>query len=100
MSEPLSADAVRHVANLARLNLTDQEVERYAADLGSILEHAKDIEALQIQDVPPSTHAIPVVNVFREDEVRPSLERDAVLSQAPQAEDGRFRVPNILGEEP
>jgi len=99
MSERLSAETVRHVASLARLEISDQEVEMFTEQLGNILGHAADIEALDIADVPPSTHAVPVVNVFRDDVVQPSLDREEVLAQAPQAEAGQFRVPRILGEE-
>jgi aspartyl-tRNA(Asn)/glutamyl-tRNA(Gln) amidotransferase subunit C len=100
MSDRLSADVVRHVANLARLDVTDEEVERFSEQLSAIAGHFADIEALDLADVPPTTHALPVTNVLREDEVRPSLDRDAVLAAAPAVEDGRFRVPRILGEEP
>lgn len=100
MSENLSTETVRHVADLARLELTEDEIKQFTDQLGVVLQHAQDIEALDIADVPPSTHAVPVVNVFRDDVVRPVLDRDEVLGAAPQAEDGRFRVPRILGEEP
>ena len=100
MSERLSPDVVRHVATLARLSITDEEVQLYTDQLGSILDHADDIEALDIGEVAPMTHALPLVNVMREDVVQPSLDRDTVLAQAPAAESGRFRVPRILGEEP
>jgi aspartyl-tRNA(Asn)/glutamyl-tRNA(Gln) amidotransferase subunit C len=99
MSERLSADVVRHVANLARLDVTDAEVELFSEQLSTIAQHFDDIQALDIADVPPSTHAVPVTNVFREDVVKPSLDRDKAIAGAPAAEDGRFRVPRILGEE-
>ena len=98
MSERLSADVVRHVASLARLDISDDEVERFTEQLGAILQHAADVEALEIADIPPTTHALALTNVLRADEARPSLDRNVVLSQAPSAEDGRFRVPRILGE--
>lgn len=100
MSERLPADVVRHVAHLARLDISEEEVDLFGEQLSAFLQHARDIQTLNIDDVPPSTHAIPVKNVFRDDEVRPSLDREEVLAQAPAAEDGRFRVPRILGEEP
>jgi aspartyl-tRNA(Asn)/glutamyl-tRNA(Gln) amidotransferase subunit C len=99
MSERIPVEQVRHVANLARLDVTDEEVELFSEQLSVIATHFDDIQNLDIADVPPSTHAVPVINVFREDVVRPSLDRDKVLASAPQAEDGRFRVPSILGEE-
>ena len=100
MSDPISRDDVAHVARLARLDLTDDELERFTGQLGAVLEHAADIAALDIADVPPTAHPLPLVNVFRDDVPVPSLDRDEVLDQAPAAEDGRFKVPRILGEAP
>lgn len=88
------------MARLARLELTDEEVELFTGQLGDILAHAEDIEALDVGDVPPTSHPLPIVNVMRPDEVVPSLDRDEVLGQAPAAEAGQFRVPPVLGEEP
>ncbi len=99
MPDRLSPETVRHVASLARLDITDEEVEQFTEQLGAILSHAQDVEALDIADVPPTTHALPLENVLREDTVRPSLEREVVLAEAPAAESGQFRVPRILGEE-
>src|SRR5687767_14375086 len=96
----ISRDDVAHIANLARLELTDDELDLFTAQLGAVLEHAADVEALDVADVPPTMHPYPLRNVMRGDEVRPGVDRDEVLSQAPAAEDGRFRVPAILGEEP
>lgn len=100
MAEPISRDDVAHVARLARLSLTDDELERFTHQLGAVLAHAADVEALDVHDVPPTAHPYALVNVTRADEPRPCLDRDEVLAQAPAAEDGRFRVPPILGEEP
>lgn len=100
MSTRISADEVAHVAALARLSLTPSELELFTEQLGDVLEHAADVEALDLDDVEPLAHPLPLVNVLRVDEVTPSLDRDEVLSQAPAAEDGQFRVPRILGEEP
>jgi len=91
---------VAHVAVLARLDLTEDELERFTGQLGAVLEHAADIAALDIADVPPTAHPLPLVNVLREDVPVPSLDRDEVLAQAPAVEDGRFKVPRILGEAP
>ncbi|GJM37206.1 MAG: glutamyl-tRNA(Gln) amidotransferase subunit C [Acidimicrobiales bacterium] len=91
---------MEHVARLARLELTDEEIELFTGQLGDILEHAADIEALDVGDIAPTSHPLPIVNVFRTDEVVPSLDRDEVLGQAPVAESGQFRVPPVLGEEP
>ncbi|MCB1003807.1 MAG: Asp-tRNA(Asn)/Glu-tRNA(Gln) amidotransferase subunit GatC [Acidimicrobiales bacterium] len=100
MPTPISRDDVARVAQLARLTLTDDELDRFTGQLGAVLDHARDIEALDIDDVPPTAHPYPLVNVLRADEVGATLDRDEVLAQAPSAEDGRFRVPPILGEEP
>jgi aspartyl-tRNA(Asn)/glutamyl-tRNA(Gln) amidotransferase subunit C len=93
------ADAA-HVARLARLDLTDDELERFTDQLGAVLEHARDVEALDTAGVPPTAHPLPLRNVLREDRVVPSLSRDEVLAQAPAAEADRFKVPRILGETP
>lgn len=100
MSSRISPDQVRHVANLARLALTDDEVAGLAEDLGVILDHAQDVAALDLEGIPPTAHPIPLENVLRPDEVRPSLDRAEVLAAAPEAEDGRFRVPRIMGDAP
>lgn len=99
MPERLSPEVVAHVALLARLDLTDDELALYTGQLSAVLEHAADVEALQLDDVPPTLHPLPLVNVLREDEPRPGLDRDEVLAMAPDVEDGRFRVPRIMSEE-
>jgi aspartyl-tRNA(Asn)/glutamyl-tRNA(Gln) amidotransferase subunit C len=90
---------VAHVARLALLDLSDAELDVYTGQLAAVLDHAADVEALDLTDVPPTSHPFPLRNVFRRDEPEPGLDREEVLSQAPSAEDGRFRVPPILGEE-
>jgi len=100
MTERITRADVEHVATLARLALAPDEVEQLTEQLGVILDHAEDVAALDLDDVEPTAHPLPLVNVLRPDEVRPSLDRDEVLAQAPAAEDGRFRVPRILGEAP
>jgi aspartyl-tRNA(Asn)/glutamyl-tRNA(Gln) amidotransferase subunit C len=100
MSDRLSHTDVEHVANLARLALSAEEIEQFTEQLAVILDHAEDVAALNLDGVEPTAHPLPLVNVLRPDEVRPCLDRDEVLSQAPAAEDGRFRVPRILGEAP
>jgi len=97
----ITRDDVAHVARLARLNLTDEELDRFTPQLVAILGHAEDIESLEIgEDVPPTAHPLPLANVLRPDVVRPSLDRDEVLAVAPAVEDHRFAVPPVLGEEP
>ena len=93
----ISASDVIKVARLARLDLTPDEVERMTAQLGSMLEHFADIDALELASVEPMTQPYPLRNVFREDVVEPGLDRDEVLAAAPDADDGRFRVPPIVG---
>jgi aspartyl-tRNA(Asn)/glutamyl-tRNA(Gln) amidotransferase subunit C len=100
MSDRLTRDDVAKVAHLARLELSDAELDTYTEQLGAVLDHAADVAALDLADVPPTAHPLPLVNVLRVDVVGPSLDRDEVLAQAPAVEDGRFRVPAILGEEP
>ena len=96
----ITRDDVAHVARLARLELTAEELDEFTVQLAAVLDHAADVEALEVDDVPPTAHPLPLVNVLRPDEIRPSLDRDEVLAQAPFAEDGRFRVPPVLGEAP
>jgi aspartyl-tRNA(Asn)/glutamyl-tRNA(Gln) amidotransferase subunit C len=98
--ERITAADVAHVARLARLDVTDDEVALFTEQLGAVLDHAADVAALDTAGVPPTAHPLPLHNVLRADETRPSLDRDEVLAQAPETEDGRFRVPRILGEEP
>ena len=100
MTERLSRDDVSKVALLARLELTDAELDTYTDQLAAIIDHAADVAALDLADVPPTAHPLPIENVLRPDVVTPSVDRDEVLSQAPSVEDRRFRVPAILGEEP
>jgi aspartyl-tRNA(Asn)/glutamyl-tRNA(Gln) amidotransferase subunit C len=97
VSERISADVVAKVAHLARLALTPGELDRYTHQLADMLDHFADIDALDLADVEPMTQPFPVQNVFREDVERPSLDRDEVLAAAPAAEDGRFRIPPVLG---
>lgn len=96
----LTRDDVAYVARLARLRLTDDELDHFTAQLASVLDHAEDIEQLNVEGVLPTAHPLALANVVRPDEVRPSVDRDEVLAVAPAAQDGQFRVPAILGEEP
>ena len=93
---PLDRAAVDHVARLARLDLTDAERERMQAELTQILEHADKIQELDLDNVEPTAHALPLRNVMRPDEVRPSLSQERALANAPEVEDGRFKVPRII----
>jgi aspartyl-tRNA(Asn)/glutamyl-tRNA(Gln) amidotransferase subunit C len=84
------------VARLARLDLSDEERERMQTELSHIIAHAETIQALDLDGIEPTSHAIPLRNVMRPDETRPSLDPAEALSNAPSAEDGRFEVPRIL----
>jgi aspartyl-tRNA(Asn)/glutamyl-tRNA(Gln) amidotransferase subunit C len=95
----LTADDVAGLARLARIELSEAELAHLAPQLDVILESVARVSDVAAEDIPPTSHALPLTNVFRSDVVTPSLPRDAVLSQAPAAEDDRFRVPRILGEE-
>ncbi len=95
----LTRDEVAHLAHLARLAVTDEELDLFAGQLAAVLDAVAQVGKADVADVAPTTHAVPMTNVMREDVARPSLPREVVLSQAPAAEDDRFRVPRILGEE-
>jgi aspartyl-tRNA(Asn)/glutamyl-tRNA(Gln) amidotransferase subunit C len=96
----ISRDEVAHLARLARLAVTDDELDLFAGQLDAILNAVAQVSEVSQQDVPPTSHAVPLTNVFREDVVRPCLTQQQALAGAPAAEEGRFRVPRILGEEP
>jgi aspartyl-tRNA(Asn)/glutamyl-tRNA(Gln) amidotransferase subunit C len=91
---PVEID-VAHVAKLARLDLTQEEMARLATQLATILEHAAKVGEVAAEDVPPTAYAIPRSNVLREDVPEPSLTHDAALANAPEEADGRFVVPKI-----
>ncbi len=91
---PVEID-VDHVARLARLDLTDQEKAKLRDQLGLILEHAAKVSEVAADDIAPTAYAIPRANVFRPDESTPSLKQDAALSNAPDEQDRRFKVPRI-----
>jgi aspartyl-tRNA(Asn)/glutamyl-tRNA(Gln) amidotransferase subunit C len=96
----ISREQVVHVARLARLDLTEEELDRFTGQLAAVLEHAAGVASLDTAGVEPTAHPLPLANVLRPDEPRPGLDRDEVLAMAPAAEDHRFRVPRILGEAP
>lgn len=95
----LTADDVARLAALARIQLTEQECTELAPELDVILESVASVSEVAGPDVPLATHAMPVVNVFRADIVTPSLTQEQALSGAPEEEEGRFRVPQILSED-
>ncbi len=91
---------VAHVARLARLHLTESELDLFTGQLAQVLDHAADMRSLDLAGVEPTAHPFGLVNVVRDDVVRPSLDHDVVLAMAPDAQDGRFAVPRIMGDAP
>lgn len=94
----LTREQVSHVARLARLEFTDAELDRLTLQLSQIISYAEQVSALATGDVPPTSHAIPLRNVFRPDEVGECLPQEKALSTAPEIEQGRFKVPRIIEE--
>ncbi len=92
----LTREQVVHIAELARLALTEEEIALYQEQLSAVLEYAERLQALDTDAIPPTATVLPVRNVMRADEPRPSMARDDVLANAPQAEDGCFRVQAVL----
>ncbi len=90
----IDREQVLHVARLARLRLTDEEVETMAGELSGILEHVDRIGNLDLEGVEPTSHVVALENVWRADEPRPSLPHDVALANAPEPQDGAFRVPS------
>jgi aspartyl-tRNA(Asn)/glutamyl-tRNA(Gln) amidotransferase subunit C len=95
----ITREEVAHLAHLARIELTDAELDHLAPQLSVILEAVASVSTVAAEDIPPTSHAVPLTNVFRTDERRPCLPPEQVLAAAPEVEDQRFRVPRILGEE-
>lgn len=95
----LSRDDVAHVAMLARIQLTDDELDRLAGQLDQIVDWVGKVNEVAAAEVPPMSHPLPLTNVTRPDEVRPSLTAEQALANAPEAELDRFSVPRILDEE-
>ena len=95
----ITRDEVAHLASLSRLALTDAELEHFAGQLGQIIAAVARVQEVAAEGIPPMTHAVPVVNVFREDVEAPCLTPEQALAGAPAAEQGRFRVPRILAED-
>lgn len=96
----ITRDEVLHVAGLARLALSDEELETFTGQLAAVLDHAADVEALDVSELEPMSHPYPLRNVLRDDVITQTIDRDEVLAAAPATEDDRFRVPPILGEAP
>jgi aspartyl-tRNA(Asn)/glutamyl-tRNA(Gln) amidotransferase subunit C len=98
MQERIDSEQVRKVARLARLELTDAEVEEFTGQLGAILEYVEKLNELDTTDIEPLAHCLPLANVFREDAVRASLRSEKALSNAPQRDGSFFKVPRILDD--
>jgi aspartyl-tRNA(Asn)/glutamyl-tRNA(Gln) amidotransferase subunit C len=96
----LRREDVAHVAKLARLIMSDAELDMFTEQLGQVLEHASDMNALDLEGVVATAHPFGLVNVVRDDVPRECLDHDVVMAMAPDAEDGRFAVPRILGDAP
>ena len=92
----ITRDEVRHIAELAKLQLTDDEIDLYRAQLEGILAHFRSLEQLDTSGVPPTQHVLDVQNVLRADEVRPSVSADEALANAPRTRDGFFDVPAVM----
>ncbi|GIE84003.1 Asp-tRNA(Asn)/Glu-tRNA(Gln) amidotransferase subunit GatC [Actinoplanes regularis] len=95
----ISREEVAHLARLSRLAVTEEELDRFAGQLDVILQSVARVGEVAAEDIPPTSHSVPLTNVYRDDVPQPSLTQDAALSGAPDAYEGRFRVPRILDEE-
>ena len=98
MDGKLTQEQVRHVAKLARLKCTDEEIERFTGQLGAILEYVEQLAQVDTTGVEPLAHCLPVVNVLREDKPMQGLTSDEALANAPRRDDDFFAVPRILGD--
>ncbi|BBH64466.1 aspartyl/glutamyl-tRNA(Asn/Gln) amidotransferase subunit C [Actinoplanes sp. OR16] len=95
----ISREEVAHLARLSRLAVTEEELDRFAGQLDVILQSVARVGEVAAEDIPPTSHSVPLTNVYREDVPTPSLSQEAALSGAPDAFEDRFRVPRILDEE-
>jgi aspartyl-tRNA(Asn)/glutamyl-tRNA(Gln) amidotransferase subunit C len=95
----ISREEVAHLARLSRLAVTEQELDQFAGQLDVILQSVARVGEVAADDIPPTSHSVPLTNVYRDDVVQPSLTQDEALSGAPDSAEGRFRVPRILDEE-
>ncbi len=96
---PITRDEVAHLARLSRLALSEQELDHFASQLDVIIAAVARVQEVAAEGIPPTTHALPVTNVFRDDVIVPPIGADAALDLAPASEDGQFRVPRILAED-
>jgi aspartyl-tRNA(Asn)/glutamyl-tRNA(Gln) amidotransferase subunit C len=94
---PITKEDIIHVANLARLEVGEADIETFVDQLGEVLEYVNTLKQVDTQGVPPTSHAISLTNAFREDEASGHLDPDEALSNAPEKEDGSFLVPKVVG---
>ncbi|RAL24364.1 Asp-tRNA(Asn)/Glu-tRNA(Gln) amidotransferase subunit GatC [Thermoflavimicrobium daqui] len=94
----ISKEEVVHVATLSRLKLTEEETEQYTKQLNDILQFAEKLNQLDTEQIEPTSHVLPIENVLRDDEVRPSIPREKALLNAPDQKNGMFRVPAVFEE--
>lgn len=94
--EHLTKEDVKHVAHLARLAVTDEETEKYQTELNELIDLAKKLQEVDTEGIAPTSHTLYVENVFRNDERRPSPDRNEALKNAPDHQDGQFKVPSVL----
>ncbi len=99
MPESLDETAVRHVAQLARLNIADEQIARYAVQLSAIIGYVRQLDELDTSDVPPTAHAAAVANVFRDDTIRPTCSPDEAVANAPARRNTFFKVPKVLDQD-
>ncbi len=99
MSNQITADHVRRVARLSRLDLTEEEIQEFTGQLGAILDYVNKMNELDTENVEPLAHCLPVTNCFRDDIIHPSLECDKALANAPDRDGDYFKVPKILGDQ-
>ena len=95
----ISREEVAHLARLSRLAVTEQELDQFAGQLDVILQSVARVGEVAADDIPPTSHSVPLTNVYRDDVVQPCLTQEEALSGAPDSAEGRFRVPRILDEE-
>ncbi len=95
----ISRSDVANLAKLARIEMTESELDHLSSELAVILNAVARVSEVAKGDIAPTSHPLPLINVFREDAVQPSLTQEEALAAAPASEEGRFKVPQILGEE-
>lgn len=92
----ITPEEVEHVANLARLEFNEEEIDQFTHQLGRILDYIGKLNELDTADVPPTSHVLPIHNVSKEDAVKPSYDRELVFATAPETEEGHFEVPKVI----